>query len=284
MADFSVPGLTQVLGQLLPEPHAGLLTGLLFGTKSMLSRDFYQALIATGTLHIIALSGMNISIIMDMIAGSLQWRFGRRGASLISIIGIVWFVWFVGASATIIRAAIMGSISLISVIFGRQYWALLSWMLAVGIMLLLNLSWIVDISFQLSALATLGIVLFGRVERRSVEVTSKVFDRASASVLSTRSLWSLAKDNLHLTFAAQVFTIPLILFHFHRISFISPLANLAIGWVVAPLTILGWATAVVGWIFLPIGQVFGWISWVLLEYVIRVIYITSTIPMASFGW
>lgn len=265
MIDFTVSGLTHVVNQLLPEPHAGLMVGLLFGTKASLSHDFYDALVITGTLHIIALSGMNVSIIMDMIANSLQWRVGKRGASLISVAVIVWFVWFVGPSSTIVRAAIMGTISLLAVIFGRQYWALLSWILAVGIMLLLNFHWIGEVSFQLSALATLGIILFGGKKNE-------------------RGFLALIKDNLHLTLAAQAFTIPLILFHFHRISFISPLANLAIGWAVAPLTILGWATAVAGWVLLPLGQVFAWVAWVLLEYMIRVIYLVSTIPMASFGW
>lgn len=340
---FTVESLTYILNQLLPEPHAGLLVGLLFGTKSTLSQEFYYALITTGTLHIIALSGMNISIIMDMIAKMLQWRTGRRGASLISVAIIVWFVWFVGPSSSIVRAAIMGSISLIAVIFGREYWALLSWMLAVGIMLLLNFSWISDISFQLSALATLGIILFGNqneaagkhafsssATRRKLETGSsptynsqdksggnhfednyafatgvsrlirickRVFSeeweglyvqgrksRAGLHKLVPEAFVRAARDSLHLTLAAQVFTIPLILFHFHRISFVSPLANLAIGWIVAPLTMLGWVTAVAGWIFLPLGTVFAWGAWVLLEYMIRVIYIVSAIPMASFGW
>lgn len=266
MVDFSVSGLSSIINQLIPEPHAGLMVGLLFGTKASLSQDFYAALIASGTLHIIALSGMNVSIIMNMIAKSLQWFVGRWWASLLSVMGIIWFVWFVGPSATIVRAAIMGCLSLVAILFGRQYWAIFGWVLAVGIMLVIHISWLFDISFQLSTLATLGIILFGKTNE----------DR--------RGILNAIKENLHLTFAAQVFTIPLILFSFHRISLVSPLANLAIGWVISPLTILGWATAVFGWVWLPLGQVIAWIDWVLLEYMIRVIWAVSIVPGASLGW
>jgi competence protein ComEC len=263
----TVASLSAVIARMLPEPHAGLLIGLLFGSKASLSADFYDALIITGTIHIIALSGMNITIIMDMVAKSLQGLVGKRWASVISIGVIVWFVVFVGPSATIVRAAIMGSLSLIAIIFGRQYWALFSWIIAVVGMTLIHPAWFGEISFQLSALATLGIILFAKKEQGSIG-----------------GLWAFIKTELHLTLSAQVFTIPLILFHFHRISLIAPLANIAIGWVIAPLTVLGWIAAICGSVFLPLGMLFSWIAWVLLEYMIRVVWVASTIPGASVGW
>lgn len=258
MSTFSVSGLTSILNQLLPEPHAGLLAGLLFGTKTSLSVDLYNALVKSGTLHIIALSGMNISILSRMVTNSLLPVVGRRIASLLILLLVAWFVWFVGPSASIVRAAIMGGISVFAVLLGRQYWAILSWAIAVGVMLLVNVSWFFDISFQLSALATLGIILFGGEEKEGP-----------------------VKDDLRLTLAAQVFTIPLIFFYFRRISLVSPLSNLAIGWLVGPLTGLGWATAIVGWIWLPAARLIAWIDWVFLEYLLLAVTWTSKIPFAS---
>lgn len=276
MPSFSVSGLSLVVQQMLPEPHAGLLIGLLFGTKTTLTPDFYSALVTTGVLHIIALSGMNITIIMDGIATSFQWWVGKRWASVISIVTVAWFVWFVGPSSTIVRAAIMGSLSLIAVLFGRQYWALFGWALAVVIMLLVHVAWVFEVSFQLSTLATLGIILFGKSH-----VPSGSTPRAGSFV---QHVTALMYENVHLTLSAQVFTIPLILFHFHRVSLIAPLTNLAIAWVVPPLTMMGWCTAIMGWIFLPIGHVFAWIDWVLLEYMIRVVQVASMVPLASIWW
>ena len=158
---MSVADFSAVVNGILPEPHAGLLNGMLFGAKATLSKDLYDQLIQTGTLHIIALSGMNITILTNLVGITLLRFVSRRIASLLTIGGILFFVWFVGPSPSIVRAAIMGSISLFAVVSGRQYWPLLSWILAVSVMILLNIQWLFDISFQLSALATLGIILFG---------------------------------------------------------------------------------------------------------------------------
>ena len=295
MITFTVSGLTNILGQLLPEPHAGLLAGLLFGTKSSLPHAFYDALVRTGTLHIVALSGMNIAIMSRLARGSLVWMVGRRIASLLTILLILFFVWFVGPSASIVRAAIMGCISLFALLFGRQYWALGSWILAVGGMILINFALLGYISFQLSVLATLGIILFCDRDRDAFH--ESVYRTAGSSLNNTQEAaipsnarppishlaWDMVKDDLRLTLAAQVFTVPVILFHFQRISLIAPIANLAIGWIIAPLTGLGWITVFVGFVSLPLARVFAWFDWVALEYIVRTIYIISSFPFASIG-
>ncbi len=361
---LSVATFVAVINQLLPEPHAGLLSGLLFGTKATLTKDLYQQLITTGTLHIVALSGMNITILASLVSLTLLRVVSRRIASLLTLLLIVGFVWFVGFSPSVIRAAIMGTISLLAVIFGRQSWSILSWILAVGIMLLLNPLWIGDLSFQLSAMATLGIILFG--SRMVTGPVSRVSHAASSSSQSVSAIgvprqmyahasgdesvgsglldvrpahensrgghphrdvigsagslthfemsaegaraplfgardrtaremwratsalmrwfWLSIHDDLHITLAAQVFTIPLILWYFHRISLISPLANILIGWLIAPLTVLGWLVAALGWIFLPLGQIVAWVAWVPLQFLLIVVDAMAKVPLASFAW
>lgn len=267
VADFS-----NIIAQTLPEPHAGLLSGIVFGTKATLSTSLVDSLIKTGTLHIVALSGMNITILASLINLALLRVISRRIASLLTVLVIIGFVWFVGPAPSIIRAAIMGIVALLSVILGKPYWALWSFLLAVGMMLVLNPQWINDLSFQLSALATLGIILFG-----GKNTEKKPYRFASM-------LWSSIGDDLRLTLAAQVFTIPLILVTFHRLSLVSPLSNVLIGWTIAPLTVMGWLVAALGWVWLPFGQVVAWPSWVFLEYLIRVIAITGSMPGASVNW
>ncbi len=284
---FTVSTLTAVLNRLLPEPHAGLLAGLLFGTKATLSVPLYEDLVASGTLHIIALSGMNISIVSTLFAGGLLWLVSKRIASLLTLVGILWFVWFVGPSPSIVRAAIMGSLSLLATIMGRQNWGIWSWLLAVSTMILLNPAWLADLSFQLSALASLGIILFGSgtaataMKPYNPSRPSLYVPRIAASILG--QMWKLIRNNLRLTMAAQVFTIPLILLHFHRISLISPVSNLLIGWLISPLTIFGWVTAVAGWVWLPLGRLVGLVDWVLLQYLLLVVRWTGNIPWASVG-
>lgn len=338
MEFITVQTLTAAINQVLPEPHAGLLAGISFGTKATLSRDLLQALIATGTLHIVALSGMNISIVASLVSKTLLRLLSRRITSLLTVLLIIGFVWFVGVSPSVIRAAIMGSLSLFAIIMGRSNWPIFSWILAVTAMLLINWSWIGDISFQLSALATLGIILFagtkslpaGEAGTRSTKGPQKLEKAAETSILRStedspsfghkflayiigeaslseerdhldgldqlgrtspkntlsqlpkiRFLWSFVEDDLRVTLAAQVFTIPIIFLNFHRISIISPIPNVLIGPVIGPLTILGWVTGFAGIIWYPLGLISGWISWVFLQYLIFVINVTSTLPFAS---
>lgn len=275
MLSFTVLELTNILARLLPEPHAGLLAGLLFGTKATLSKELYNQLVTTGTIHIIALSGMNITILMELVAGSISSFVSKKVASCITIGVIVWFVWFVGPSATIIRAAIMGSLALIAILFGRQKWALLSLLVAVSSMLLFHPPWITDLSFQLSVLATLGIILFGS--------TSVFVKKGNQLQIIFSSVLFFVKQSLQLTLAAQLFTVPLILFHFHRLSLIAPITNVAIGWVIPLVTTLGWVASIAGFFWLPLGVLPAWTSWILLEYLVRTVQILSRVPFASLG-
>jgi competence protein ComEC len=234
---------------------------MLFGVKAALGPQLYEDMVRTGTLHIVALSGMNITILMTLTDLLFLKFVSKRISSLLTIVFIMLFILFVGPSASVIRAAIMGTITLMAVIFGRQVWAIWSWVVAASIMLLLNPGYAQDVSFQLSVMATLGIIFFGR-------------DSGHVG-------W--AKENLRVTFAAQVFTIPIILLTFHRISFIAPVSNLLIGWVVSPVTAIGLAMTFLAALWLPLGQLLAWVVWVPLQFMLVVITTLSHLPFASIG-
>lgn len=260
-----------VINSLLPEPQASLLNGILFGVKTTMPKSFYDALLATGTLHIIALSGMNISILATLTAKSTMFL-GRKASSILSIWLIVLFVLFVGPSPSIIRAAIMGCLSLVAIYFGRQDWGVLSLILAAGIMLLIDFSLMKNLSFQLSFLATLGIILANR----------KAECQQRNGLINQFKYWF--KANLKLTFSAQLFTLPIILYNFHRLSLAAPIANLAIEWVIQPIMVLGFITGILGLIWLPLGMVVGWLTWVPLTYLIAVVEWLARVPGASIGF
>ncbi len=259
-----------VINQSLPEPQAGLLNGILFGVKAHLDSQLYQALITTGTVHIIALSGQNISILTNVIS-KLTIPLGRKKSSLITIICILAFILFVGPSSTIIRAAIMGCLSLLAVYFGKQLWSLLSLFLAAGVMLLFKPDLVAEISFQLSFLATLGIILYGSTPRSDSSDLSK-------------QLWQDIRINFQTTIAAQVFTAPVILIHFHRFSIIAPITNVLIAWMITPIMVLGFITSIVGWLFLPLGQVTGYVVLVPLQLMVLIVDSCAKIPFASISF
>lgn len=259
---------TVVIESFLPEPHAGLLAGMLFGVKSSLSKELYEALITTGTLHIVALSGMNISILIAF-ANLLLLRFLRRPiANTVTVGSIIGFIWLVGPTPSVIRAAIMGCLSLLAINLGRQRWVFITWLISVCIMLVVQPSWIGDISFQLSVMATLGIILFG----------------PSNQGYKVRTFKEIVYDDLRVTLAAQMFTIPIIFFAFGRISLVSPLSNVLIGWLIAPVMIGGFLMILAGLVMPALGQITAWIVWVPLQIIIQCIELTARIPFASIQW
>jgi competence protein ComEC len=139
------------------------------------------------------------------------------------------------------------------------------------------------VSFQLSALATLGIILFGSKKQSD----GQSLPHAPLGIPKSSPLtffWSLIEEDLRISLAAQVFTIPIFLFHFHRISLISPVANVAIAPTIAPLTILGWITAGLGVLWLPLVVIISWVDWLLLQYLLIIVTVSSHIPYASIQW
>ncbi|KKR31945.1 MAG: ComEC/Rec2-related protein [Candidatus Gottesmanbacteria bacterium GW2011_GWC2_39_8] len=257
-----------IINSYLPEPHASLLNGILFGIKATMPKSFYYGLRDVGLLHIIALSGMNITILINLFAKGTLYL-GRRISITFTIIAIFLFVVFVGPSPSIVRAAIMGTMSLLSIYFGRLSWGLLSLVLASIIMLLTNFTLISDLSFQLSFLATLGIILAGKYTKCQ-----------KTRGLIRQSIHCL-KENLILTLAAQLFTLPIIIYHFHRLSLVAPISNLLVEWTMQPIMVIGFVTAIFGFIWWPLGLVPAWTNWVLLTYFIKVVEILDQIPGAS---
>lgn len=258
-----------VINRVLPEPHAGLLAGIVFGAKTSIATDLYDALVVTGTLHIAALSGMNITILTKLFFSTFILCLPRWISSILTIGVIVIFVLFVGPSPSVVRAAIMGSITLVAPLTGRISTALITWGVTIASMLLFDYTLIGNLSFQLSALASFGMILFSKSSYSS-EGREKKF-----------VAW--VKEELVTTLSAQVFTIPLILFTFGRISLISPITNLLIGWTIPIITVLGLCISLLGLIWLPFGQLLGWITWVFLEWLIQAVIFTSKIPFASIG-
>lgn len=281
---FSVTDFTQLITQILPEPQAGLLNGIAFGSKASLDTGLKDALITTGTLHIVALSGMNVSILANLLTQTLLPFISRRKVCLLILALLIWFVSFVGPSPSIIRAAIMGGISTIGIFFGRQIWPLGVWALAAISMLIWQPDWLFDLSFQLSVLATLGLLLYGTPPPfKPSDFSSRLSPHTKPSRLVhfLSEFRGLVVKDLRITLAAQVFTIPVVFFAFGRISLISPITNILIGWTMPMLTVLGWLVPVFIAVYKPLGIITGWVGYSLLTYVVWIVRTTSLIPFAS---
>lgn len=255
---------TDVFRSYLPEPHASLLSGILFGEKLKTSAEFYRAVKQTGLLHIVVLSGINITLLGAMISIFTK-NLGRKLSSVITICSIVIFVIFVGPDPPVTRAAIMGSLTLLAIVYERKTLALYMLFLSALIIAVVKWEWIGTVSFQLSFGATLGIMLFGNVPARE------------PAGLRGRMLGLMEKE-LRPSVSAQIITIPIIFWYFKEISLIAPLSNLAVAFIIPPLMIFGMITAILGKLHPILGVLPAYICYGLLHYVVLVIYAMSRIP------
>lgn len=251
---------TSVINSYLPEPEASLLNGMIFGVSLKTTKEFYQQLKIVGLLHLVVLSGMNITLLAAMIS-SITKYFSKVISTMITILTIILFVIFVGPQAPIIRAAFMGILTHVAIITGRKNFVLYALFLSLIFIIVFWPSWLKTISLQLSYGATFGIILFGQSR-------------------SNNFIWK----NMRLTLAAQIFTVPIIFIYFRQISLISPLANLLVSEMIAPLMVFGFLTAFLGKISYFFGLVPSYICYGLLTYMVWIINMLAKIPFAYFAF
>lgn len=270
MEQFTPQIFTSVINSYLPEPHASLLNGMLFGINLRTSKAFYEELKIVGLLHIVVLSGMNITLLGSILMNVFSF-IGKAKASLITILIIILFIIFVGAQAPIVRAGFMGILTLVAFLFGRKNFVIFALFLSAIFIFVFWPSWLKTISFQLSYGATLGIILFGQTREIQTENLAKKFTHA------------IMRD-IKLSLAAQIFTAPIIFFYFKQVSIISPISNLFISFLIGPLTLLGFITAILGKINYSLGLIPSYICYGLLSYMIFVIETLSKLTFVFFNF
>lgn len=249
----------------LPEPQASLLLGTILGIKSGFPPDFYESLRITGTLHVVVVSGFNITVIINTLAQALVF-IPSRLRFFITLAFLTAFVLLVGANAPVVRAAIMGSIALLGTIFGRQNDALRAFLIAAIGMLIFQPSWAAELSFQLSFLATLGLIL--------------VFPRLD-QLLPGKGL--LLRETFLTTISAQILVWPLLAYHFGTVSVLSPVVNALVLWTIPIITYIGLVTATIGLLVSNIVVLLMIPARVFLDYFIWIVERFSALKVGYFA-
>lgn len=264
-----------ILDQLLPQPYAALANGMILGIESGIPRELYEDFNLTGTSHVIVISGSNIAIVSGILLGLFIRLFGRRKrlAVVVTLVGIALYTLLVGADAAVSRAAIMGSLFVIAIGLGRQSTALISLFVAAIAMLLLNPLTLWDVGFQLSFMATLGLILFSKPMQRAWDARiGKRVPRVANNLLA---------EALLVTLAAQITTMPLVVYYFGRLSLISFLANLLIVPVQPPIMIAGGLATLVGFLTLWLAKLIALIPYASLWWTVFVVEKMAAIPWGS---
>ena len=277
---YSVRGrLSQVLAQVLPEPQASLAQGIVLGIRSNIPPSLKNSFARTGTAHILAISGLNLTILAGVLLGIGVWLFGRRHHIYVwlPLVTIWLYALLTGMNAPVVRGAIMASLFLIAELLGRQRSAITALAFAAAIMVGISPRVLRDASFQLSFLAMAGLVfIFPPLQaagRRAVNAT--VGEGRPAAVAS------MVTDSFSVTLAAIIATWPVIAYYFGIISFAGPFATFLALPSLPGMIITGALAGILGLVALPVAQVIGWLAWLFLSYFLLVVNGFAALPVSS---
>ena len=263
--------LREIVYQNFSPPHSSILAALVLGDKRKISQQWKQKLNIAGVRHITAISGMHIVIV----SGILIWIFivlglSRPRAFYFVLITLWFFIFLTGLQSSAVRAGIMGSVFLLSQKLGRQKAGLRVLVMAAALMIIFNpLLLRYNIGFQLSFLAALGLIYLLPLFKNLLEKI-KLFKVLDLSYL------------LSVTFSAQLFALPVLIYNFGYFSLASPITNI----LIVPILPFLMTGAFLFLLFALISQPLGWLIslpiYLLLSYLILVVNFFSKLPISYF--
>jgi competence protein ComEC len=210
-----------LIDHVLPEPQAGLATAMAIGLRDVVARDVSDDFRTSGLSHVVAISGWHIAMLGAVVA-ALLGGLPRRPRSLLVVLAIAAYAVIAGAAPSILRAALMAAAVIVARESGRRGQAKAALALTCLALLVLDPATVTDVGFELSAIATAGLLAWATPLH---EWLVKRLPKATPA-------WLL--EALAVSLAAQAATLPLILLQFGRLSMVAPLANLLIAPLVAP--------------------------------------------------
>lgn len=224
-----------LVSSVLASISSSLLLGILFGSDEHFPDEFKEAMQSTGVLHVIAASGMNVAFFVGAVLFSLGRLFTRRKSLFLALFVVIMYSFLAGFQPSILRASLMAMIAITASFFGRQSIALFALFVTAFVLLFWSPAFLWDVGFQLSFMATLGILL-----------------------INPRLIWlnrfgSLGED-IKTTLSAQLATLPILLSTFGSVGLLGILVNVLILWTIPILMVLGTVGVVAGLIFVPLGK------------------------------
>lgn len=267
----------QVISNLLTGDSAGFLSALLTGDRALLPLALREKLSVTGIYHMVAVSGMHVSILIGIVQALCRKR--RVLTAAIGIPVLAFFVLMTGAAAGTVRAALMLGILLLAPLLKRENDSPTTLGFAAFLILLSNPYELASVSFQLTFCATAGILLLsGRFMSFFVPERKKTQNKILKALFA---LWRAIASILSVTLSAQLATLLLNMWYFGQVSVISPLTNLFTSFAVTLMFAIGIGAVLFGFIFLPLAVPFCVVCTVFSDYVLTVVQLLSRTPFAA---
>lgn len=229
--------LARPLRMLVPEPESGILLGIVLGERRAVSAELAGAFAVSGTTHLLAISGFNMTLVGTAVALTLRGRARPTACAIATVAAIVAYSVLVGLSPSVMRAALMASVASCGLASGRRAATANALCVAVTAMLFADPAAIADLGFLLSAAATAGLVLW------QAPLAARMAPLPGA-----------LREGLATTLAASAPTLPIVAAAFGRVSLVSPFANLIAVPLFPPLMLTGAAASVVGALSLDLAR------------------------------
>ncbi len=250
--------LRESIYQNLSPPQSSILGAMILGDKRRMSDNLKEKLNISGLRHITAVSGMHVAILttilMTLLIGLGLWR-GQ--AFYLTIVIISLFIIMTGLQPSAIRAGIMGGFFLLAQHLGKMNSASRIIVFVAAVMLVQNpLLLRLDVGFQLSFLAMLGIIYLLPIFQSLLKRISNIFQ---------------FRNILAMTLSAQVFTLPILIYNFGYVSLVSPLSNILIVPFLPYIIGFGSLFAFVGIVWQFLGWVLSFPCWLLLTYLTKIV-------------
>jgi competence protein ComEC len=271
--------MSQTLAQVLPEPQASLAQGITLGIRDNIPDSVRDSFSHTGTAHLLAISGLHLSILAGILVSIGIWLFGKRHYLYVWLaLGVIWlYALITGMHPPVVRAAIMASLFLIAELLGRQRSAIIALTVAAAVMVGFNPQILWTASFQMSFMAMVGLIfvapLFQSLGRKIIKARLGEEGSAvnAANIINAAAAVSLG---------AIIGVGPLVAYYFGIISFVGPPATFLTLPALPAIIITSALSGGLGFAALPAAQFFGWLAWLPISYLLAIVNAFANIPRA----
>jgi competence protein ComEC len=272
--------LSASLATALPEPQGSLAQAILLGLRGNIPDSLQEAFSRTGTAHLLAISGLHMSIIIAILLSLGVLIFGRQRSLYIWLpLGLTWlYTLLAGMHPPVVRAAIMGSLFLLAEYLGRQRSAIIALAFAAAVMVGIQPKLLWTVSFQLSFLAMAGLILlYPYFQAWGRQGIARIFGDREALVTTG----GMISDLFAVSLAATAAVAPLIAYNFGIVSLVGLPATLLSLPSLPFIIVTSALVAFVGLLASIAAQILGWVAWLFLSYLLVVVQGFNALPHAS---
>lgn len=269
--------LLGLMDAVFPEDTVGFAKALVLGEDSGIDYETDSAFKISGIRHIIAVSGLHVSIL----CGAIYFITGRR-RYLTSILGIAVLLLFAavaGFTPSITRACIMTCLTILALLFNREYDGPTALAFAALVMLLINPITIISVSFQLSFGCMLGIFLFAEKISNWLLLPGRLGEAKGRGIKSRMKRWLAGSVSVSLS--AMVFTTALTAYYFGLVSLVSVITNLLALWMVSFVFYGIILSCITGAVLAPVGKLLAWLTSWLIQLIIAIAKGMASLPFAA---